>query len=147
MTTLNSTVTASTYDEVLRLAQVALDEATKRRDRLAPEAERRAKPIGTCRFTRSSWLRSVRLWWRRRASTTWRVRTALAACHCSSVNGTGLAPDQIAGSAAAGGRADRSAEGWYAVLKVNRTTVGVEAGFPWPHKVARTRVLEVRGAV
>jgi len=31
----------------------------------------------------------------------------------------------------------------YAVIRVNRTTVSVEAGFPWPHRIAIDRI---RGA-
>lgn len=38
----------------------------------------------------------------------------------------------------------RTDDGWFELLKVNAKTVGVDAGFPWPHKISRDRVLEVR---
>ncbi|MFD6073917.1 hypothetical protein, partial [Amycolatopsis lurida] len=37
----------------------------------------------------------------------------------------------------------RTDDGWFRLLKVNRVTVGVDAGFPWPLKVNRDRILEV----
>ncbi|WP_103339881.1 hypothetical protein [Amycolatopsis sp. CA-126428] len=38
----------------------------------------------------------------------------------------------------------RTDDGWFRLIKVNRVTVAVDAGFPWPHPVKRERVLEVR---
>lgn len=40
----------------------------------------------------------------------------------------------------------RTDVGWYRVVKVNRTTVSIEAGLPWAHKIPKALVLEVRAA-
>jgi hypothetical protein len=157
VTTLNSTVTSDNYAEVLRLAQSALAEAQARHDQLEPKAERAAAPISddpaiASGIRRRSTARQVRrddaktdrdlqvyqeflaakrdLGWKQK-----RVERLLAGAPVP------YTEEELASVAAV-----RTEVGWYAVVKVNRTTVSVEAGFPWPHKIPRASILEVRAA-
>lgn len=156
MTTLHSTVTPDTYDEVLRLARVALAPAQERRDRLAPQAERASAPISddpaiVSGIRRRSTARQQR---HDDAKTDRDLQTyteylaaerdvASKQARVDSLAAAKPVPfteDELRAAVGV-----RTKDGWYRLLKVNAKTVGVEAGFPWPHKIPKASVLEVRG--
>lgn len=155
MTTLHSTVTAETYPEVLRLAQAALVRAQERCDRLAPAAERAAAPISEDPAIWSGIRRRSTPTQRRRedARTDRALQTYteflaaernLASAQARVDRLVASAPVPFTEAELRAANAVRTNEGWHRLLKVNRTTVAVEAGFPWPHKIPRASVLEVR---
>ena len=155
MTTLNSTVTPDTYDEVLRLAKLALADAQQVRDRLAPKAEAAARPISDDPAIGSGIRRRSTPTQRRRedARTDRDLQTYteyLAAEKDVAWKQTRVerliagAPVPFTAEELTAATAVRTDTGWYRVLKVNRTTIGVDAGLPWPHKIPKAHVLEVR---
>lgn len=155
MTTLNSNVTAATYDEVLQFARQALTGAEQRRDRLKLQADRAAQPISDdpaigSGIRRRSTARQIR---RDDAKTDRDLQTyneylqaekQVYACQARVDRLVAAAPVPYTDEELRAATAVRTELGWYWLLKVNRKTVAVDAGFPWPHKVARELVLEVR---
>lgn len=157
MTTLNSTVTADTYDEVLRLARKALATAEARVAALKPAADRAAAPISDDPAIVSG----IR---RRSTPTQQRREDARTDRDLQTYTEYLAAEKDLAGKRARVERLEASAPvpfteeqlrsatavrtdvGWYRLLKVNRATVGVEAeavrvykdGDLRPHKVTVT---------
>lgn len=156
MTTLNSRITADTYDDVLRLARAALATAEGRVAALKPAADRAAAPISDDPAIVSGIRRRSTPTQRRRedARTDRDLHTYteylaaekdLASQQRRVTRLEASAPVPFTDADLATAVAVRDDSGWYRVIKVHRTTVGVEAGFPWPHKVKRAHILEVRG--
>lgn len=159
MTTLHSTVTIETYAEVLRLAEIIERQTRERAEKLgavfqAREA-RHPAAYGDPAIASGIRRRTTAYQAKREQATFDRdidaYKAARAAERAHTVAQSRLehlrhvAPVPYTEAEWKAAVAVRLDEGWHKVLKVNRTTVGVEAGFPWPHKVARARVLEVRG--
>ncbi|WP_158884105.1 hypothetical protein [Amycolatopsis anabasis] len=156
MATLN--VTVKNYAEMLALAEDALKSAEEKRDRLKRKFDARTAP-GSEAETDPAIVSGIR-----RRTTPTQARKAekkfdldmeaykayeaaereykLCLSRVEWLRKSAPVPyteDELRAA-----NAVRTDDGWYRLLKVNRTTVGVNAGFPWPHKVPRDRVLEVR---
>lgn len=158
MTTLNSNVTPANYAEVLRLAEQALEPAREKRDRLKAVFERRTAPrseFETDPALYSGIRRRTTAYQAKREQATFdRDMAAYKAYQAAEKAFTSLegrvrvlrasAPVPYTEDQLRAAKAVRTEVGWYRLLKVNRVTVGVDAGDPWPLKVPRTEILEVR---
>lgn len=158
MTTINSNVTVENHAEVLRLAVLARDAAKTKRDSLQAVFEGRTAPktdfdtdpavvsgirrnaSGSMRQRQeASFGRDIDAYKAFQAAEAVLVVLERRVERLRSGSPVPYTEDELRAASLV-----RTDEGWYPLLKVNKVTVGVEAGFPWPHKIARGRVLEVR---
>ncbi|WP_410662060.1 hypothetical protein [Amycolatopsis sp. lyj-84] len=157
MVTLHTNVTVDSYAEVLQVAEAAMKTAKEKRDRLEEKFDRRTAPRSEFE-TDPAIVSGIR----RRTTGTQRQRAdRKMELDLDAYNEFQSADQTYRGRLARvtrlrravpvpyteeelkAAKAVRTDDGWYRLLKVNRVTVGVEAGFPWPHKVNRERILEV----
>lgn len=158
MTTIHSNVTAENHAEVLRLTVSARDVARERRDKLKETFDRRTAPktdfdddpaivSGIRRKTSGSRAQREQATFDRDIDAFQAFQDAerdfgvleRRAAKLESSAPVPFTEEQLRAAAKV-----RTDQGWHHLLKVNRATVGIEAGFPWPHKISRDRVLEVR---
>ncbi len=157
MVTLHTNVTVDSYAEVLQLAEAAMRAAKEKRDHLEAKFEGRTAPrsefetdpaivSGIRRRTSGTQRQRADRKFEldmeaykefQNADQTYRGRLARVTRLRKSV------PVPYTEEELRAAKGIRTDDGWYRLLKVNRVTVGVDAGFPWPHKVNRDRILEV----
>ncbi|OXM69672.1 hypothetical protein [Amycolatopsis vastitatis] len=158
MTTLHSNVTVDNYAEVLAITEAELKAAEEVRDRLKVKFEGRTAPRSEAE-TDPAIVSGIR----RRTTPTQAKRAdakfdldieAYKAYQDAERRHRMLLtrverlrespPVPYTEEELKAATAVRTDDGWFRLLKVNRVTVAVNAGFPWPHPVRRDRVLEVR---
>jgi hypothetical protein len=155
MTTLNSAVTVNNHAEILALARAAVEAAMANRDRCAA-AWRRRDPVvefdpgmvsGIRRRTTASQAKREKAGQDKDFDTFAALRAAEARLASAQARLGVLiraTPVPFTDDELRAATEVRDAHSWYRVVKVNRVTVMVEAGFPWPHPLRRDHVLEVR---
>ncbi|GAA1962181.1 hypothetical protein [Amycolatopsis minnesotensis] len=158
MATLHSNVTVDNYAEVLAVTEAALKPAQEKRDRLeavynrrtAPRSEAETDPAIVSLVKTGGQLKRAAKKMDldleayqafKAADDTYRGLLARVE------NLRKMKPVPYTEEELKAATAVRTDLGWFRLLKVNRVTVGVQDGFPWPHKVKRDRILEVRPQV
>ncbi|WP_370944059.1 hypothetical protein AB5J62_33800 [Amycolatopsis sp. cg5] len=155
MTTLHSNVTVDNYAEILALAEAAVKPAEDKRDRLKAKYEGRTAPRSEAETDPASAFRRRTPGQAQKAEKKFELdmeaykdfqaaEQEYQLCFSRVERLRKVAPVPYTEDDLRAANAVRTEDGWFRLLKVNRKTVNVEAGFPWPHPVKRERVLEVR---
>ncbi|WP_215547159.1 hypothetical protein [Amycolatopsis sp. CA-230715] len=148
-------MTVDNYAEVLALAEAAVKPAEEKRDRLKARYEGRTAPRSEVETDPASAFRRKTARQARKAETkfdldmeAYKAYDAAEQEYKSCLSRVEwlrkVAPVPYTEEELRAATAVRLDDGWYRLVRVNKVTVSVEAGFPWPLKYKRDRILEVR---